>query len=250
MNVILFMTLEKHNIYFVSENSTSFFIAVPNKEFSSTNISIELKGDYDSFNLNTNDLEYVKALVKDAYTNIDNYNISLVIPITENGELKEVRVDGNDISYGKLDMIIGRIINLAYSILTENGIQVNNKIVLINNEKYKNFISWFLERYKDRCEYKTYLELITITNNNSISLNKIEMTDINFVIGKEEKDPPQKPKELTNTLELDPNIVIDEIDLPTNYVNRKEENQLGYVSYCLLGIMSVIISLVLLYVLL
>ena len=158
---------------------------------------------------------------------VHNYNISLVIPITENGELKEVRVDGNDISYGKLDMIIGRIINLAYSILTENGIQVNNKIVLINNEKYKNFISWFLERYKDRCEYKTYLELITITNNNSISLNKIEMTDINFVIGKEEKDPPQKPKELTNTLELDPNIVIDEIDAENYILDKTTEYSLN-----------------------
>ena len=45
-------------------------------------------------------------------------------------------------------------------------------------------------------------------------------------------------------------IIIDEIDLPTNYVKRNEQTQLGYVSYCLLGIMSVIISLVLLYILL
>ena len=89
---------------------------------------------------------------------------------------------------------------------------------------------------------------ITITNNDSISLNKIEMTDINFVIGKDEKEI--KPQEELDTLEVDPSIIIDEIDLPTSYIKRKEETQLGYVSYCLLGIMSVIISLVLLYVLL
>lgn len=248
MNTTLFMSLDKHQIYLVSEGTVSFFIAIPSKEFNKTNISIELRGDYESFNINTNDLEYVKALVKDIYSKIDNYNISLVIPITENDELKDVRTNANDITYDKLNNVIGGIINKAYMLLTENGITVDSKIIIINNEKYKSFISWFLDKYQDRCEYKSFLELITITNNDSISLNKIEMTDINFVIGKDEKE--QKPKEELNTLEVDPNIIIDEVDLPTNYIKRKEETQLGYVSYCLLGIMSVIISLVLLYVLL
>lgn len=248
MNTTLFMSLDKHQIYLVNEGSISFFIAVPSKEFNKTNISIELRDDYESFNINTNNLEHVKTLIRDIYNKIDSYNISLVIPITENDELKDVRTNINDITYDKLNNVIGGIINKSYMILTENGITVESKIIIINNEKYKSFISWFLNKYQDRCEYKTFLQLITITNNESISLNKIEMTDINFVIGKDEKEV--KPQEELDTLEVDPSIIIDEIDLPTSYIKRKEETQLGYVSYCLLGIMSVIISLVLLYVLL
>ena len=70
MNTTLFMSLDKHQIYLVSEGTVSFFIAIPSKEFNKTNISIELRGDYESFNINNNDLEYVKALVKDIYSKI------------------------------------------------------------------------------------------------------------------------------------------------------------------------------------
>jgi len=186
-------------------------------------------------------------LVKDVYNKIDDYNISLVIPITAKNELKDVRVDANDITFAKLDNILGKLINYAYSVLSESNIEVENKIIFINNDKYKAFLKWFLEKYQERCEYKTLLELMTTSNNNNISLNKLEMTDINFVIGREEIK--EEPKEKVTNLEVDPDLIIDEIDLPTNYIKHREEKQMGYVSYCLLGIMSVIVSLVLLYIL-
>lgn len=248
MNAILFMSLEKHQIYLVNENDFSFFIAIPSKEFNKTNISIEFRSDYINLNVNNNNLESVKLLIKDIYTKIDNYNISLVIPITENDELNEIKTNDNDFIYEKLDNIVGRIINKAYLILSQNKIEVDSKIIIINNEKYKNFINWFLNKYQCRCDYKSYLELMAITSDDTISLNKIEMTDINFVVGK--KDDDEAPKEESHNLEVNEDIIIDEIDLPTNYVKRNEQTQLGYVSYCLLGIMSVIISLVLLYILL
>src|SRR5699024_9718951 len=109
----LFMSLDKHQIYLVSEGTVSFFIAVPNKEFNITNISIELRSDYETFNVNTNDLEYVKALVKDIYSKIDNYNISLDITINENDKLKDDRTNANYITYDKLYNVIGGIINKA-----------------------------------------------------------------------------------------------------------------------------------------
>lgn len=248
MNAILFMSLEKHQIYLVNENDFSFFIAIPSKEFNKTNISIEFRSDYINLNVNNNNLESVKLLIKDIYTKIDNYNISLVIPITENDELNEIKTNDNDFIYEKLDNIVGRIINMAYFILSQNKIEVDSKIIIINNEKYKNFINWFLNKYQGRCDYKSFLELMAITSDDTISLNKIEMTDINFVVGK--KDDHKVPKEESHNLEVNEDIIIDEIDLPTNYAKRNEQTQLGYVSYCLLGIMSVIISLVLLYILL
>lgn len=246
MNATLFMSLEKHQIYLVVLENISFYISIPYKEFNKTNISIELRDDYNELSLSKNNLESIKSKLKDIYTKIDKYNITLVIPFTEDDDLNDVRVNENEITYSKLDTILGKVINCSYTKLIESEIEVANKIVIINNEKYKNFIKWFLNNYSDRCEYKSILELITLSNND-LSLNKFELTDINFVIGKEETE---KPKEELNTLEVDPNIIIEEIDLPNNFVNKQEEKQLGYVSYCLLGIMSVIVSLVLLYILL
>lgn len=246
MNATLFMSLEKHQIYLVVLENISFYISIPYKEFNKTNISIELRDDYNELSLSKNNLENIKSKLKDIYTKIDKYNITLVIPFTEDDDLNDVRVNENEITYSKLDTILGKVINCSYTKLIESEIEVANKIVIINNEKYKNFIKWFLNNYSDRCEYKSILELITLSNND-LSLNKFELTDINFVIGKEETE---KPKEELNTLEVDPNIIIEEIDLPNNFVNKQEEKQLGYVSYCLLGIMSVIVSLVLLYILL
>ena len=246
MNATLFMSLEKHQIYLVVLENISFYISIPYKEFNKTNISIELRDDYNELILSKNNLENIKSKLKDIYTKIDKYNITLVIPFTEDDDLNDVRVNENEITYSKLDTILGKVINCSYTKLIESEIEVANKIVIINNEKYKNFIKWFLNNYSDRCEYKSILELITLSNND-LSLNKFELTDINFVIGKEETE---KPKEELNTLEVDPNIIIEEIDLPNNFVNKQEEKQLGYVSYCLLGIMSVIVSLVLLYILL
>lgn len=246
MNATLFMSLEKHQIYLVVLENISFYISIPYKEFNKTNISIELRDDYNELSLSKNNLENIKSKLKDIYTKIDKYNITLVIPFTEDDDLNDVRVNENEITYSKLDTILGKVINCSYTKLIESEIEVANKIVIINNEKYKNFIKWFLNNYSDRCEYKSILELITLSNND-LSLNKFELTDINFVIGKEETE---KPKEELNTLEVDPNIIIEEIDLPNNFINKQEEKQLGYVSYCLLGIMSVIVSLVLLYILL
>lgn len=246
MNATLFMSLEKHQIYLVVLENISFYISIPYKEFNKTNISIELRDDYNELSLSKNNLENIKSKLKNIYTKIDKYNITLVIPFTEDDDLNDVRVNENEITYSKLDTILGKVINCSYTKLIESEIEVANKIVIINNEKYKNFIKWFLNNYSDRCEYKSILELITLSNND-LSLNKFELTDINFVIGKEETE---KPKEELNTLEVDPNIIIEEIDLPNNFVNKQEEKQLGYVSYCLLGIMSVIVSLVLLYILL
>lgn len=43
MKETLICSLEKHNIYYLSDANVSFYILVPYKEYDNTNISIRLK---------------------------------------------------------------------------------------------------------------------------------------------------------------------------------------------------------------
>ena len=51
MKETLICSLEKHNIYYLSDANVSFYILVPYKEYDNTNISIRLKSNYDSYDL-------------------------------------------------------------------------------------------------------------------------------------------------------------------------------------------------------
>ena len=54
MKETLICSLEKHNIYYLSDANVSFYILVPYKEYDNTNISIRLKSNYDSYDLTKN----------------------------------------------------------------------------------------------------------------------------------------------------------------------------------------------------
>ena len=119
-----------------------------------------------------------------------------------------------------------------------------------NNEKYKIFNNWFVNRYGNRCKYKSIIEMmqeeVSISKDN---LNKVELKGINFVVGKEQEEPPKE--EPQQNLDLDSTLILDAIDLPEDEPPvRKEAHQAGYVSYYLLGVFSIAISLVILYLLL
>ena len=59
-------------------------------------------------------------------------------------------------------------------LLKENNKNISNQIILVNNDRYKTFINWFMTRYKDRVVCKNLLELIQIFNANATSYKKLE----------------------------------------------------------------------------
>ncbi len=246
MKETLICSLEKHNIYYLSDANVSFYILVPYKEYDNTNISIRLKSNYDSYDLTKNSLEVVTNELINYYKNLDNYNITLILPVFYNNILDRIRVVEDLEMYQIVDRYLGVIFNNAYMFLTKNNVKVNNSIYVINNDSFKTFTNWFVSRYNNRIEYKTILELVKQSDNFN-NYDMIETPSINFVVGKNEEPKLDKTVEMeTETF----NSMTREITFEENknkVIPKDVKTNQGFVSYILLGFISFGISLLLLY---
>lgn len=249
MEKTLIMSLENHHIYYITDSRASFYIAIPYKKFNSSSISIELRDDTMELVFNDTNINFLIEKLKNIYAKLDNYNISLVIPVINGAFLNSLRVNNDEKMFSTLNEALAKVINYSYVALSESNIKVQNEIIMINNGNYKVFMSWFTQKYGTRCKYKTLMEMISEEVGNSDNLNKVELTGINFVVGKEQEEVN---KEEEPAMKLDNTLILNEIELPEddNVPIRKEVHQAGYISYYLLGVISIAISLVILYLLL
>lgn len=249
MEKTLIMSLENHHIYYITDSRASFYIAIPYKKFNSSSISIELRDDTMELVFNDTNINFLIEKLKNIYAKLDNYNISLVIPVINGAFLNSLRVNNDEKMFSTLNEALAKVINYSYVALSESNIKVQNEIIMINNGNYKVFMSWFTQKYGTRCKYKTLMEMISEEVGNSDNLNKVELTGINFVVGKEQEEVKQEEEP---AMKLDNTLILNEIELPEddNVPIRKEVHQAGYISYYLLGVISIAISLVILYLLL
>ena len=175
------LDLQNHVVYYVKTEDLSYYITVP-KNFNMTNICIELKSKMDNYNLDMNDEIWVMENVKSTFSYIDNYNITLVLPILD--EEKISILEKMDTSkYEVIDSLMGETINAAYLNLKEMNINIQNQVILINNERYKAFINWFTSRYKERIICKNLLQVIQMYNVHATTYKKMETPAITFVVG-------------------------------------------------------------------
>ncbi len=281
MNTALITTLNKHYVYYINGSRLSFYIAIPYNDFKDTNITIELYKDYEKLNPNNNDNIWIKDEITKIYKEIDNDNISLVIPIFHDDRLQQTNNLMDQNLYLELDNNISSAINSAYQILSKSNIQVEPKINLINNGSFNNFTSWFLKRYSTRVELKNYSDLRSTplpTNIQPPFENPV--SDPNIGVASQTRIPletptytnngnnyPQQPQGVPNQ----PNNIafVTGTNAPNNnqmvtpptspYMNNTPQNEnvevpqsdsAGFVSYLLLGIITVIICLGILYIML
>ena len=113
MKETLIYKLNKHNIYYISTPSYGFYILVPFTDYTDTNIVLRLKGNYQSYDLNKNSLESVTEELINYYKSIDNYNVTLVLPIFYDGILDRIRTVEDLVLYQRLDGYLGNIFNNA-----------------------------------------------------------------------------------------------------------------------------------------
>lgn len=240
MKETLICQLNKHNIYYLNNNHLGFYILVPFMDYNETNISIRLKSNYEMYDLNINDLKNVESELINYYKNIDDYNITLVLPVFFDNTLDRIRVVNDSELYHKMDSYLGEIFNNAYMFLTKNNIKVNSNIYFINNDSFESFTNWYVSRYNNRIEYKTLLDLVK-ENGSYHSYNVVETPNMNFVVGKDKEPKIEKTFEVE--VETFDNMV-------KNMEKEKPEdkNNKGFVSYVLLGVISFILFLGLLFV--
>lgn len=241
MKETLISKLDKHCIYYLSNSNFGFYILTPYKDYQETNITIRLKSNYQMYDLNKNNLKVVENELINYYKNIDNYNITLLLPVFYDDILDRVRVVNDMELYHKLDKYLSEIFNNAYMFLTKNNIKVNSNIYFINNDSFKAFTNWYVSRYNNRIEYKTVLDLVK-ENGSFHPYNVVETPNMNFVVGKEKE--PQIEKTFEIEVETFDNMVKN-----IEKEEKKETTNAGFISYILLGIITFVLVIGLLFIL-
>ena len=229
MDKKLVLELDKHNVFYVKNDNISYYITIP-KNFDKTNICIELKSKMDNYNLDMNDELWVMENVKNTFSYIDSYNITLVLPILNEEQISILeKLDTNN--YEIVDKLLGMTINSAYLNLKENDKEILSEVILINNDRYKSFINWFSTKYKGRIVCKTLLSVIQSYNANATAYKKYETPAITFVVGSysSEVDAPK--------VEKAPDVVQDNMEL-------RPQTSSGFSSYWLLVGITIVVSVI------
>ncbi len=228
MNRKVVLELNNHVVYYIKLDAVSYYLTVP-KHNDDTSISLELKSKMDNYNLDMNDEIWVMENVKNTFSYIDNYNITLVLPIFDGDKISILeKIDQN--GYEVIDRLLGSVINDAYRQLKECNKRIGNQIILINNDRYKTFINWFISRYKERIICKNLLEVIQMYNINATSYKKFETPAITFVVGSYGAE--------VNAPKIDTPI---QAEQPKKLVPQTSS---GFSSYIFLAVITILVSLI------
>lgn len=229
MDKKLVLQLPNHDVYYVKKEAVTYYITIP-KNIVSTNICIELKSKMNNYNLDLNDEVWVMENIKNTFSFIDDYNITLVLPILNDEDISSLEKIDNT-KYEPIDKILGCIINDAYKMLKSEGKEIASEIILVQNERYKTFTNWFTTRYKNRVICKTLLEIIQYFNANATSYKKLETPVMTFVVGSYSTEV-NAPK-IETIEEKQPQII-----------KKRPEPQVssGFTSYWLLAVLVIAIS--------
>ena len=229
MDIKKVLELKNHSVFYVKTDVVNYYITLP-KNVVSTSITIELKTKMDNYNPETNDALWVMENVKNTFSFIDEYNITLVLPILNDQGMSVLeKIDTANFEY--INRVLGMVINNAYLNLKNANILVDSQIIMINNDRYGAFISWFVSKYNGRVISKKLLELIQLYNVNATSYKKIETPAISFVVGtyENEVDAPRIVKE----------------ELPVMQSQKlKPQYSSGFSSYWLLAGITLVVSLI------
>ena len=225
----LILKLTNHDFYYIKTDKVNYYITIP-KEFKDTNICIEIKNKMNNYNLEMNDEVWVMENIKNTYSYVDNYNITLVIPVLNDEDvsiLEKMDVDNFEI----IDKILGFVINDSYNHLVNENIKIDNQVILLNNDRYKTFINWFTSRYQNRVICKNLLEIIRIFNVNATSYKRLETPGMTFVVGSynQEVNAPKIEKK---------EDIKQPISKPVPQVSS------GFTSYWLLAVITIVVSVV------
>ena len=229
MDIKLVLELKNHNVFYVKTDAVNYYITIPKMPVA-VNIAIELKTKMDNYNPETNDLLWVMENVKNTFSFVDEYNITLVLPIlNDNGISILEKLDTESFEY--VNKILGAVINNAYLNLKNANMQVGSQIVMINNDRYSAFLGWFISKYNGRVIRKKLLDLIQLYNVNATTYKKVDTPAISFVVGTYENE--------INA----PKIIKEEPPVVQN-TNLKPRYSSGFSSYWLLAVITLVVSLI------
>ena len=238
METTLFLKLLRHNVYYIKTDYVNYYITVPKNTTNAVKMVIEIKSNMNKYDIQKNDKVWVEENVKSVFKDIDDYDITLILPIF-NDEIVNYLNEANEDNYTKIDAVCGYLINNAYKVLNNNNLQIDNEITVINSDRYQSFLNWFINRYSSRVKGISLLELIRQDNTTKVeNYQTISTPNMSFVVGANE--PEEIPIEEGNNLTFKND---------TNIIDMGEDKQnKGFASYSLLAIFTILVSLVILYI--
>lgn len=222
----LLLELNNHDVYYIKTDIINYYITIP-KDNDDAKICLELKSKMANYNLDMNDEIWVMENIKNTFSYIDDYNITLVLPVLEE-EYTDILEKMDTVKFEKIDKLLGEIINSAYINLKEENKHIEPTIIMVDNERYKTFINWFTTKYKDRVACKNLLEIIREYNINATTYKKVNTPGITYVVG-------------SYNTEIDaPKIVKEEPVI--NEQNLVPQTNSGFTSYWLLVTITIIVA--------
>lgn len=240
MNISLIAALTNHNVYYVKDNTISYYLSVP--KITNTHITIEIKKNLDRYDFSKNDTLWVKENVIAYYKEIDNISNCFILPMF-NEQMLNIMGDTNINNYVYAEKIITYLINSVYTLLTNNKINPFKEIILVKNDQFLTFINYFKAKYGSRIICTTLLELLQSSNVKLGDYKKIETENMNFVVGNNNEQQLQ--------VQVDKNDIKDmeKESINNNYYKEPEPSPAsgGYVAYYLLGFVSILVTLFILY---
>lgn len=237
MNQTLIANVGDKSVYLMNVQNISFYISVPKTLKSS--IVLNLVTDVNLISTNNN-MVVLTNQITDLYSKFNVGDVAVVTPILDGNILEQVKLGNDEKVFVYLDKIMGFLINTSYGVLKNNGVEVDNKIKLNNNQVYNNFNSWFVKRYNGRVELVDYN-----STPNSIPSGSAANQFVNMTQAPVEKS---EASALASDV-LDNTTTISTVDID-NGVKPTEVKEPGFVSYVLLGVIVAVVSLVVLYMLL
>ena len=222
----LILELNNHNVYYVKTDAINYYITIP-KEIEDIKMCLELKSKMANYNLDMNDEIWVMENIKNTFSYIDDYNITLVLPILDE-EHTNILEKMDTVQFEKIDKLLGETINSAYTNLKEEKKGIAPTILIVDNERYKTFINWFTTKYKERVSCKNLLEIIREYNINATSYKKVNTPGIPYVVGS------------YNTEINAPKVVKEEPVIEEQ--NLVPQTNSGFTSYWLLVTITIIVA--------
>lgn len=237
MNQTLVANVENKNVYLINAQNISFYISIP--KALKANIVLNLVSDVNVISTNNNMVVLTKNIT-DLYSSLNFGDVAIVTPILDGNILEQAKLGNDEKIFVYLDKIMGFLINTSYGILKNNGISVDNKIKLNNNEVYNNFNDWFVKRYNGR------VEMIGGSSTSNVASNGVPVN--RFVSAPQVSVESSEASAIANDV-LDNTTTISTLD-SDGPVRPNEVREPGFVSYVLLGVIVAVVSLVMLYMLL
>ncbi len=228
------MSIGNNNIYFVKDDKVSFYVSIPMNVANNTlSMVINIISNMSGIDSNVSDINVIKNELGNVYVNYTDNNIAVITPIIDSNILEQLKLNNNDQIFTYTDKLISYLINGGYKFLSSGGIIVNKIVKLNDNKSFSSFNNWFVSKYGGRVE---------LYNSVKSSGNEVISTSNDTLVDSEAQKIASNV--LDNTNSFSPVVSNDES------VPNLDVHEPGFVSYVLLGVVVVVISLVMLYMLL